>query len=180
MNRSSILNEAYEWLRYKKLVSSKKEFAEHIGIDKTNLSSAFNGMEKYLTDNLFIKISEAFPQLNKNWLLTGKGNVQKAQSVSTDFENTNQQSENMNANDFLKALAEEHRTMVFYESPHRLLKTLTQFAEYFGTERQATVSREISKLHEETVRGSLAELIEHFTATEPRGEIVIVLAGIDD
>lgn len=107
MNRSSILNEAYEWLRYKKLVSSKKEFAEHIGIDKTNLSSAFNGMEKYLTDNLFIKISEAFPQLNKNWLLTGKGNVQKAQSVSTDFENTNQQSENMNANDFLKALAEE-------------------------------------------------------------------------
>ena len=80
----------------------------------------------------------------------------------------------------LKALAEEHRTMVFYESPHRLLKTLTQFAEYFGTGRQATVSREISKLHEETVRGSLAELIEHFTATEPRGEIVIVLAGIDD
>ena len=80
----------------------------------------------------------------------------------------------------LKALAEEHRTMVFYESPHRLLKTLTQFAEYFGAERQVTVSREISKLHEETVRGSLAELIEHFTATEPRGEIVIVLAGIDD
>ena len=80
----------------------------------------------------------------------------------------------------LKTLAEEHRTMVFYESPHRLLKTLTQFAEYFGAERQATVSREISKLHEETVRGSLAELIEHFTATEPRGEIVIVLAGIDD
>ena len=107
MNRCSILIEAYEWLRYKKLVSSKKEFAEHIGIDKTNLSSAFNGMEKYLTDNLFIKISEAFPQLNRNWLLTGKGNVQKAQSVSTDFENTNQQSEDMNANDFLKALAEE-------------------------------------------------------------------------
>ena len=80
----------------------------------------------------------------------------------------------------MKALAEEHRTMVFYESPHRLLKTLTQFAEYFGAERQVTVSREISKLHEETVRGSLAELIEHFTATEPRGEIVIVLAGIDD
>ena len=74
----------------------------------------------------------------------------------------------------------KHRTMVFYESPHRLLKTLTQFAEYFGAERQVTVSREISKLHEETVRGSLAELIEHFTATEPRGEIVIVLAGIDD
>ena len=72
------------------------------------------------------------------------------------------------------------RPGAFSTSPHRLLKTLTQFAEYFGAERQVTVSREISKLHEETVRGSLAELIEHFTATEPRGEIVIVLAGIDD
>ncbi len=80
----------------------------------------------------------------------------------------------------LKSLTEERRTMVFYESPHRLLKTLTQFAEYYGTERQASVSREISKLHEETVRGTLAELIEHFTTTDPRGEIVIVLAGIDD
>lgn len=109
MNRSSILNEAYEWLRYKKLVSSKKEFAAHIGIDKTNLSSAFNGMEKYLTDNLFIKISEAFPLLDKNWLLTGEGNMLKDQSVSTNSDNTNQQSEDMNANDFLKALAEEQR-----------------------------------------------------------------------
>ena len=70
--------------------------------------------------------------------------------------------------------------MVFYESPHRLLKTLTQFAEYFGSGRQVSVSREISKIHEETVRGTLSELIEHFTVTEPRGEIVIVLAGIDD
>ncbi|NDW12268.1 16S rRNA (cytidine(1402)-2'-O)-methyltransferase [Bacteroides sp. 214] len=77
----------------------------------------------------------------------------------------------------LKLLIEEPRTMVFYESPHRLLKTLTQFGEYFGMERQATVSREISKLHEETVRGTLAELIEHFTKTDPRGEIVIVVAG---
>ncbi|GAE86155.1 rRNA small subunit methyltransferase [Bacteroides reticulotermitis JCM 10512] len=80
----------------------------------------------------------------------------------------------------MKALVEEPRTMVFYESPHRLLKTLLQFAEYFGSERQAAVSREISKLHEETLRGTLAELIEHFTAIAPRGEIVIVLAGIDN
>ena len=72
------------------------------------------------------------------------------------------------------------KSLVFYESPHRLLKTLTQFAEYFGPERQVSVSREISKIHEETVRGTLSELIEHFTATDPRGEIVIVLAGIDD
>ena len=80
----------------------------------------------------------------------------------------------------LKALAEEHRTLVFYESRLRVVIALAQCAVGFGAERQATVSREISKLHEETVRGSLAELIEHFTATEPRGEIVIVLAGIDD
>lgn len=80
----------------------------------------------------------------------------------------------------LKSLAEEQRTMVFYESPHRLLKALTQFAEHFGGERNASVSREISKLHEETVRGSINELIEHFTRTEPRGEIVIIIAGIDN
>ncbi|MEG2513769.1 MAG: 16S rRNA (cytidine(1402)-2'-O)-methyltransferase [Bacteroidaceae bacterium] len=77
----------------------------------------------------------------------------------------------------LKVLQEETRTTVFYESPHRLLKTLAQFAEYFGGERKASVSREISKLHEETVRGTLTELVEHFTQTDPRGEIVIVLAG---
>ncbi|MEG1685670.1 MAG: 16S rRNA (cytidine(1402)-2'-O)-methyltransferase [Bacteroides sp.] len=77
----------------------------------------------------------------------------------------------------LKVLQEETRTTVFYESPHRLLKTLTQFAEYFGGERKASVSREISKLHEETVRGTLIELVEHFTQTDPRGEIVIVLSG---
>ena len=78
----------------------------------------------------------------------------------------------------LKVLAEESRTMVFYESPYRLVKTLTQFAECFGTERQASVSREISKVHEETVRGTLSDLVAHFT-NEPRGEIVIVIAGID-
>ena len=80
----------------------------------------------------------------------------------------------------LKGLAEACRTMVFYESPNRLVKALTQFAEYFGSERQASVSREISKIHEETVRGTLTELIEHFTANAPRGEIVIVVAVIDD
>lgn len=80
----------------------------------------------------------------------------------------------------LKALAGERRTMVFYESPHRLVKALAQFTEHFGAGRQASVSREISKVHEETVRGTLTELIEYFTANEPRGEIVIVVAGIDD
>lgn len=80
----------------------------------------------------------------------------------------------------LKTLTEESRTMVFYESPHRLLKTLTQFAEYFGAERQVAVSRELSKIHEETVRGTLTEVIELFTQKEPRGEIVIILKGIDN
>ena len=80
----------------------------------------------------------------------------------------------------LQTLANEKRTMIFYESPYRLVKTLTQLAEYMGTERQASVSREISKVHEETVRGTLAELTAHFTANEPRGEIVIVVAGIDE
>ena len=70
--------------------------------------------------------------------------------------------------------------MIFYESPHRLLKTLQQFAEIFGEERQVSVCREISKIHEESVRGTLAEVVEHFVATEPRGEIVIILAGSDN
>jgi 16S rRNA (cytidine1402-2'-O)-methyltransferase len=80
----------------------------------------------------------------------------------------------------LKSLMEERRTMIFYESPYRLLKTLKQFTEYFGSDRQASVSREISKLHEETIRGSLTELINHFTVTEPRGEIVLIIAGLDN
>ena len=80
----------------------------------------------------------------------------------------------------LASLQAERRTMVFYESPYRLVKTLTQFAENFGPERQASVSREISKVHEQTVRGTLAQLVEHFTANEPRGEIVITVAGIDE
>ena len=77
----------------------------------------------------------------------------------------------------LNALKEETRTMIFYESPYSLLKTLTQFAEVFGAERPVSVCREISKIHEESVRGTLQEVIAHFTETEPRGEIVIILGG---
>ena len=77
----------------------------------------------------------------------------------------------------IEALREETRTMVFYESPYRVLKTLQQLAEVFGADRQASACREISKIHEESVRGSLQELIEHFTAIEPRGEFVLVVAG---
>lgn len=67
--------------------------------------------------------------------------------------------------------------MIFYESPYRLVKTLTQFAEFFGADRPVSVCREISKMHEESVRGTLTEVIAHFTENEPRGEIVIVLGG---
>ena len=77
----------------------------------------------------------------------------------------------------LTTLAQEQRTMVFYESPYRLLKTLQQFSEFFGQDRQACVCREISKVHEEAVRGSLGELVAHFTEKEPKGEIVSVVAG---
>ena len=77
----------------------------------------------------------------------------------------------------LQNLADEERTMVFYESPYRVLKTLRQFCDVFGGERRVSVCREISKLHEESVRGTLQEAIAHFTAHEPRGEFVIVLAG---
>lgn len=78
---------------------------------------------------------------------------------------------------YLESLKTENRTMIFYESPYRLVKTLTQLAEVLGEDRQVSVCREISKLHEENVRGTLSEVIQHFTTTEPRGEIVIVLAG---
>lgn len=80
----------------------------------------------------------------------------------------------------LNFLKGEQRTMIFYESPYRVLKSLVQFAECFGPERQAATVREISKLHEECLRGTLAELIEHFTKNEPRGEFVIVVAGADE
>ena len=78
----------------------------------------------------------------------------------------------------LKELSEEERTMIIYESPHRLVKTLAQLGEYFGEERQASVSREISKKFEETRRGTLKELTAHFTTTEPRGEIVVIVEGV--
>ena len=77
----------------------------------------------------------------------------------------------------LLSLQDETRTMVFYESPYRLLKTLQQFADVFGEDRQVSVAREISKLYEEYVRGTLQEVIAHFTEKDPRGEIVIILAG---
>jgi len=77
----------------------------------------------------------------------------------------------------LQSLASEPRTMIFYESPYRLVKTLQQLGEVLGADRPACVAREISKIHEECVRGSLAELIAHFTEHNPRGEIVIVVGG---
>ena len=77
----------------------------------------------------------------------------------------------------LEALAEEKRTLVFYESPHKLVKTLTQFGEYFGIDRPISVSRELTKLYEETIRGTIAEVLEHFETKPPKGEFVIVLAG---
>ena len=77
----------------------------------------------------------------------------------------------------LLSLKDEERTMIFYESPFRLLKTLQQFAEVYGGDRQVSVCREISKVHEESVRGTLDEVIAHFKEKEPKGEIVIVLEG---
>ena len=75
------------------------------------------------------------------------------------------------------ALAEETRTMILYVSPHKLVKTLGEFIQYFGPERPVSVSRELSKLHEETVRGTATEVLAHFTAKEPRGEIVVIVGG---
>lgn len=77
----------------------------------------------------------------------------------------------------LESLRDEQRTMVFYESPYRLVKTLEQFCEVFGGDRECCVSREISKLHETHHRGTLTELLNYFNENEPKGEIVIVLAG---
>lgn len=78
----------------------------------------------------------------------------------------------------LRALAGESRTMVFYESPHRLLKTLHEFATVFGEERQTSVSRELSKLYEETVRGTLAQVISHFENHPVKGEFVVCVQGL--
>ena len=77
----------------------------------------------------------------------------------------------------LKVLAEETRTMVFYESPYKLLKTLGNFVEYFGAERPVSVSRELTKLYEETIRGTEEEVLKHYTEKPPKGEIVIVVGG---
>ncbi|MBQ0733862.1 16S rRNA (cytidine(1402)-2'-O)-methyltransferase [Aquimarina celericrescens] len=77
----------------------------------------------------------------------------------------------------LKLLAEETRTMIFYESPHKLVKTLENFIAYFGEDREVSVSRELSKLHEETIRGNAKEVLEHFKNKPPKGEIVIILEG---
>jgi 16S rRNA (cytidine1402-2'-O)-methyltransferase len=75
------------------------------------------------------------------------------------------------------ALAEETRTMIFYVSPHKLVKTLGEFVQYFGADRPVSVSRELSKLHEETIRGTAAEVLQHFEAKPPKGEIVAVVGG---
>ena len=77
----------------------------------------------------------------------------------------------------LKLLAEETRTMVFYESPHKLIKTLGHFAEYFGEDRKVSVSREITKMHEETIRGTAKEVLQYYTDHPPKGEIVVVVEG---
>lgn len=77
----------------------------------------------------------------------------------------------------LKELSTEMRTIILYESPHRIVKTLNQLAEYLGNERRVSVSREISKFYEETLRGSLSEMINHFSMNEPKGEFVIIVAG---
>ena len=75
------------------------------------------------------------------------------------------------------ALAEETRTMIFYVSPHKLVKTLAEFVHYFGAERLVSVSRELSKLHEETIRGTASDVLKHFEAKAPKGEIVVVVGG---
>ena len=75
------------------------------------------------------------------------------------------------------ALAEETRTMIFYVSPHKLVKTLAEFVQYFGAERLVSISRELSKLHEETIRGTAEEVLKHFEAKPPKGEIVVVVGG---
>lgn len=77
----------------------------------------------------------------------------------------------------LEFLAVEPRTIILYESPHKLVKTLMQFVEFFGSERAISVSREISKLHEETVRGTTSEVLAHFQEKPPKGEIVIIIEG---
>ncbi len=78
----------------------------------------------------------------------------------------------------ISALEQESRTMIFYESPYRLVKTLDELASHFGPEREASVSRELTKIYEENIRGTLSSLSEHYKTKPPKGEIVIVVAGI--
>lgn len=78
----------------------------------------------------------------------------------------------------LKLLSEETRTMVLYESPHKLIKTLTNFVEYFGEDRKVSVSRELTKLYEETIRGTAKEVLDHYIQKPPKGEIVIIVEGL--
>ena len=80
----------------------------------------------------------------------------------------------------LQELVHEPRTIIIYESPHRVVKTLEQLCEYFGAERRISACREISKIHEESVRGTVGEVLEHFKANEPKGEFVLIVAGADN
>ena len=77
----------------------------------------------------------------------------------------------------MEFLAGEQRTMIFYESPHKLLKTLGQFVSYFGPDREISVSRELTKMYEETIRGTLPEVLHHFEQQPPKGEFVLVVRG---
>lgn len=77
----------------------------------------------------------------------------------------------------LEILAEESRTIILYESPHKLLKSLKQIGEFFGEERRVSVSREITKLHEETIRGTVLEVLKHYESKPPKGEIVVIIEG---
>ena len=80
----------------------------------------------------------------------------------------------------LQSLTHEERTVIFYESPHRIVKTLEQFQQVFGADRQCAVCREISKVHEECVRGTVAQVLKHFSETEPKGEFVLILSGASE
>ena len=77
----------------------------------------------------------------------------------------------------LQNLVEETKTMIFYVSPHKIVKTLEDFISFFGADRRVSISRELSKIHEETIRGTLAELLARFQKQQPKGEFVLILAG---
>lgn len=96
MTKKDRLLDVFERLRYEKVLSTKKEFAECIGFDKTNLSSAFNGSEKYLTDNLFNKVADTFPQFDRVWLLTGEGPML---NTEPKISSSDKESINLNPND---------------------------------------------------------------------------------